>query len=34
MAEKIQIHKRNIGARLESLKEWKTPEEKINIIKL
>jgi integrase len=27
MAEKIQIHKRNVGARLESLKEWKTPEE-------
>ena len=27
MAEKIQIHKRNIGARLESLKTWKTPEE-------
>ncbi|MBT4376060.1 site-specific integrase [archaeon] len=27
MTEKIQIHKRNIKARLESLKEWKTPEE-------
>ena len=27
MAEKIQIHKRNVEARLESLKEWETPEE-------
>jgi integrase len=27
MAEKIQIHKRNTKARLESLKEWKTPKE-------
>ena len=27
MTEKIQIHKRNLKARLESLKEWKTPEE-------
>ena len=26
MTEKIQIHKRNLKARLESLKGWKTPE--------
>jgi len=26
MAEKIQIHRRNIEARIEGLKEWKTPE--------
>ena len=33
MAEKISIHKRNVKARLKSLKDWKTAEEnKENIV--
>ena len=34
MAEKIQIHKRNIGARLESLKTWKIPEKNKEDLKI
>ncbi len=33
MAEKINIHNRNVEARLESLKDWETPEEnKIDLV--